>query len=276
MMRGGNMIKNSPVVYAIANQKGGVGKTTLTANLGACLSRMGKRVCLVDCDPQANLTMILGYPQPIKIPVALPNLILDLMNSDLDLAKSELLQNRDFILNSFNMDFIPSNKNLTGAENMLVSVMSRENVLKKIINYIKDEYDYILIDTMPSLNLITINALNAADSVIIPVQPHYLSAKGLELLLSTIKSVQDNLNPNLNIAGILITMYDSRLILHKEMTDIITETFDEFNFFKTKIPVSVRIPEAQAKSTNIFDYGPGEKISELYEQLTKELISNGR
>ena len=270
------MTKNNPTVYAIANQKGGVGKTTLTANLGASLSRMGKRVCLVDCDPQANLTMILGYPQPIKIPVTLPNLILDLVNSNLDPANSELLQKREFILNSFNMDFIPSNKNLTGAENMLVSVMSRENILKKIINYIKDDYDYILIDTMPSLNLITINALNAADSVIIPMQPQYLSAKGLELLLSTIKSVKDNLNPNLSIDGVLITMYDNRLILHKDMTDIITETFGDLKIFETKIPVSVRIAEAQAKSANIFDYGPSEKISELYEQFTKELIYNER
>jgi len=268
------MKKNTPVVYAIANQKGGVNKTTLTLNLGMCLTRMGYKVCLVDCDPQANLTMILGNPQPNKIPVALPNVIFDLVNSDLDPANSELLQSREFILNSFDMDFIPSNKNLTGAENMLVGVMSRENVLKKIINFIKNDYDYILVDTMPSLNLITINALNAADSVIIPVQPHYLSAKGLELLLSTIKSIKDNLNPNLSIAGILITMYDNRLILHKEMIDILVETFDELKIFKTKIPVSVRIAEAQAKSISIFDYGPSEKISELYKEFTKELLEN--
>jgi chromosome partitioning protein len=267
------MVKNKAIIYAIANQKGGVGKTTLTVNLGISLARMGKRVCLIDCDPQANLTMVLGYPQPDKIPVTLPNLIYELVNENLKVENSELLPKRDYILRGLDMDFIPSNKNLTATENMLVGVIGRESILKKIITYIKDDYDYILIDTMPSLNLITINALNAADKVIVPVQPQYLSAKGLELLFSTIENIKDNLNTKLIIDGVLITMYDNRLTLHKEMADVITETFKNLKIFNTKIPMSVRIAETQAKSVSIFDYAQSGKISEIYEQFTKELIS---
>lgn len=260
-------------IITIANQKGGVGKTTLTVNLGASLSRMGKRVCLVDCDPQANLTMLLGYNQPIKIPVALPNLLLDLINSDFNPAESELLQKREYILHECGMDFIPSNIKLSGVETALIDEIGRENVLKKIIHSIKDDYDYILIDTMPSLNIMTVNALNAANAVIIPMQPQYLSAKGLELLLATVKRVKENLNPDLIINGILITMYDNRLTFHKEMVDTIQETFKGLKVFNTKIPISVRVAETQAKSMNIFDYDPNGKVSKNYEEFTKELIS---
>ena len=261
-------------IITVANQKGGVGKTTLTVNLGVCLSRMGKRVCLVDCDAQANLTMILGHHQPGKLPITLPNLILDLINSELNPEESELLQTREFLLSSLGMDFIPSNKNLTNAENMLLNVLSRENIIKKIISCIKDDYDYILLDTMPSLDLITVNALNAADSVVIPMQPQYLSVKGLELLLSTIKSVRDNLNPSLKIEGVLVTMYDNRLVFHKEIIDAISETFDGLKVFNTKIPISIRVTETQAKAVSIFDYDPSGKISESYEEFTKEFIDN--
>ena len=260
-------------IITVANQKGGVGKTTLTVNLGISLSRAGKRVCLIDCDPQANLTMVLGCHQPNELPLTLSNLMLDLINANLKPEKSELLPKRDYIMRHLDMDFIPSNMNLTGVENILVNVISRENVLKKIVAYIKDDYDFILLDTMPSLNLITINALNAADSVLIPMQPQYLSAKGLELLLSTIESIKDNLNPNLAVDGILITMYDNRLTFHKEITDTIGEAFDGLRIFNTKIPVSVRVTETQAKSVSIFDYEPNGKIAESYEKFVKELLN---
>ena len=261
-------------IITIANQKGGVGKTTLTINLGISLSRMGKRVCLIDCDPQANLTMILGYHKPNTLPVTLPQLILDLANSDFKPEQSELLKKREYILRGLNIDFIPSSIKLTGVENIIINEINRENVLKKIISCIKDDYDYILIDTMPSLNLITVNALNAADSVIIPMQSHYLSAKGLELLLTTIERIKESLNPNLTVSGILITMYDNRLTFHKEIIDTISETYDDIKIFKTKIPVSVRVTETQAKSASIFDYDPDGKVSKSYEQFAKEFISN--
>jgi chromosome partitioning protein len=235
---------------------------------------MGKRVCLIDCDPQANMTIVLGYPQPNNLPVTLPDIIQDLINSNLKPEKSVLLQKREYILRGFDMDFIPSNIKLSGIENLLMNEINREVILKKIISGIKDDYDYILLDTMPSISLITINALNAANSVIIPMQPQYLSAKGLELLLSTIERIKDGLNPNLNIDGVLITMYDNRLILHKEMVDVINEAFAGLRIFETKIPVSVRIAETQAKSVNIFDYSQSEKISEIYEQFTKEYLNN--
>jgi chromosome partitioning protein len=153
--------------------------------------------------------------------------------------------------------------------------MSRENVLKGFINHIKDDYDYILIDTMPSLNLITVNALNAADSVLIPMQPQYLSAKGLEMLLSTIGNIKKVLNPSLEIEGVLITMYDNRLTFHKEIVDSMVNGFgNRLKIFNTKIPVSVRVTETQAKAASIFDYDPNGKISEGYENFTKELITN--
>jgi len=263
-------------VITIANQKGGVGKTTLTVNLGVSLARIGKRVCLIDCDPQANLTMILGYHKPNNLPVTISHLILDFIEADLKPGNSELLKKREYILSGFDMDFIPSNIKLTSVENILVGVMSRENILKKIINYIKDDYDYILIDTMPSLNLITINALNAAESVLIPMQPQYLSVKGLEMLLTSIENVKENLNPNLKIEGILMTMYDSRLTFHKEIVDTMTDGFGgNIKVFNTKIPVSVRMTETQAKTESIFDYDPKGKISESYEKFTKELLNNG-
>ena len=261
-------------IITIANQKGGVGKTTITVNLGTCLSRKGKRVCLIDCDPQANLTMVLGYSQPNKINIALPNLMIDLINANFIPEDSEVLQKREYILRGSDMDFIPSNVKLTGVENTLIDEIGRENVLKKIIDYIRDDYDYILLDTMPSLNIITINALNAANSIIIPMQPQYLSAKGLEMLLSTIKRIKDNLNPGLEVEGVLITMYDNRLIFHKEMVDTIRESFKGLKIFNTKIPISVRVAETQAKSMSIFDYDPGGKISESYEEFTKELLNN--
>ena len=268
------MEKSKTIVYTIANQKGGVGKTTLTLNLGISLSRMGKRVCIIDCDPQANLTTVLGYNQPIKIAVALPHLMMDLINLDFEIEKSELLQNRQYILHVNNMDLIASNIKLTGVDNMLVTQeIGRETVIKKIVNYIKDDYDYVLLDTTPSLNIITINALNAANSVIIPMQPQFFSVKGLELFLATFKRVKDNLNPYLEIAGVLITMYDNRLTLHKEMTDAISETFKGLRIFNTKIPVSVRVAESQAKAQSIFDYDPNGKVAESYTEFTKELIN---
>jgi chromosome partitioning protein len=262
-------------IITIANQKGGVGKTTLTVNLGTSLSRMGKRVCLIDGDPQANLTMILGCHQPDELSATLSHVMQELINSNFDTENSEFINKREYMLNKQNITFIPSSISLIGIENILVNVMSRENVLKGFINYIKDDYDYILIDTMPSLNLITINALNAADSVLIPMQPQYLSAKGLEMLLSTIGSIKKVLNPNLEIEGILITMYDNRLTFHKEIVETLINGFgDRLKIFNTKIPISIRVTETQAKSASIFDYDPNGKISESYENFTKELINN--
>ena len=260
-------------IYAISNQKGGVGKTTLSLNLGTSLAKMGKKVCLIDCDPQANMSMALGCQQPDELPITMPDIIKEIIKLNFDEKTSELLQNREYILRSQGVDFIPSSIELANVENVLLNTMSRENVLKKLVNHIKDNYDYILLDTMPSLNFVTINALNAADSVLIPVQPQFFSTKGLELLFATIGNVKRNLNPKLEIESALVTMYDSRIIFHREVVRIIEETYaGYFKVFATKIPVSIRATESQARSMSIFEHDPAGKIAENYELFARELL----
>ncbi|MDR1702752.1 MAG: ParA family protein [Sporomusaceae bacterium] len=262
-------------VYAIANQKGGCGKTSLTLNLGACLARMGYRVCLCDCDPQANMTMALGYPQPDELPITLPHIMQEIISVGFKPEKSSLLKKRKYILNAQRMDFIPSSIELTGIENILINTMSRENVLKKFINHIKGEYNFILLDCMPSLNFVTINALNAADRVLIPMQPQYFSAKGLELLLGTIANVKENLNPDLTIEGALVTMYDKRLNFHRNVLNTVTDAYGKyFQIFETKIPVSVRVTETQASGQSIFEHDPKGRVAEAYSLFAKELTEN--
>ena len=258
-------------IITVANQKGGCGKTTLVLNLGAALSRMDYKVCLIDCDPQANMTMALGYQQPDEILVTISNIIQEIINGGLKSDK------KDFILHGHHMDFIPSNIELSAMENILINAISRENILKKLIAVIKDDYDFILLDTMPSLNFITINALNAADSVLIPMQPQYFSAKGLELLMIAIKNVKENLNPDLHIDGILMTMYDNRLNFHKEVAVTVAENYGKhLKIFETKIPISIRVTEMQARAQSVFDGDPSSKISESYANFAKELINGGK
>jgi len=258
-------------VITVANQKGGCGKTSLVLNLGSALARMNYKVCLVDCDPQANMTMALGYQQPDELPVTIPNLIQEIINGGLKTDK------KDFILRSQNMDFIPSNIELSAIENILMNSISRENILKKLLAGIKNDYDFILLDTMPSLNFITINALNAANSILIPMQPQYFSAKGLELLMITIKNVRENLNPDLRIDGILMTMYDNRLNFHKEVFAAVNENYGKYiRIFETKIPISIRVTEMQARAKSVFDNEPASKISESYSNFAAELINGGR
>jgi chromosome partitioning protein len=262
------------ITYAISNQKGGVGKTTLTLNLGVSLARKGYKVLTIDLDPQANMTMALGYPNPDELPVTMFHIMQEIINVGFKPEQSELLQKREYILHSQNMDFIPSSIELIGIENILINTISRENVLRKFTNYIKSDYDFLIIDTMPSLNFVTVNALNAADKVLIPMQPQFFSAKGLELLLSTIANVKENLNPNLEIEGVLVTMYDNRLNFHKEVIGTVDETYGKYlRIFKTKIPVSVKVTETQARATSIFEHCPSGKIAESYLMFAEELIN---
>ncbi len=157
------------ITYAISNQKGGCGKTTLTLNLGASLARMGLKVLIIDCDPQGNATMALGCQQPDELPVTLPHVMQSIISAGGKAENSELLQKREYILSAQGMDFVPSSIELSGMENILINTMSRENVLKKFVNYVKDAYDVVFLDCMPSLNVLTVNALNAADRVLIPM-----------------------------------------------------------------------------------------------------------
>ena len=199
-------------VIALTNQKGGVGKTTTAVNLGVGLAKQGKKVLLIDADAQANLTMALGYNRPDDIPITLSTVMQSIIDDKSFDASGGILHHGEGI------DLLPSNIELSGFEVRLINAMSRERVLKTYVNEVKKNYDYVLIDCMPSLGMITINALAAADSVIIPTQPHYLSAKGLELLLRSVSMVKRQINPKLRIDGILMTMVMPRTNISKEIT----------------------------------------------------------
>ena len=208
-------------VIALTNQKGGVGKTTTAVNLGVGLVQQGKKVLLIDADAQANLTMALGYNRPDDIPITLSTV----MQNIIDDKSFDVSQG--IIHHGEGVDLLPSNIELSGFEVRLINAMSRERVLKTYVNEVKKNYDYVLIDCMPSLGMITINALAAADSVIIPTQPHYLSAKGLELLLRSVSMVKRQINPKLRIDGILMTMVMPRTNISKEITATVKSAYGQ-------------------------------------------------
>ena len=226
-------------VIAITNQKGGVGKPTTTVNWGAGLVRQGKKVLLVDADPQGSLTVSLGIKKPDELNSTLANIMQSIVED------KELLSGFGILRTEDGMDLMPSNIELSGIEIRLVNEMSRERVLKSYVDTVRDKYDYILIDCMPSLGMMTFNALCAADSVIIPTQPEFLSAKGLEQLLSTINRVRRHINPNLKVDGILITMVDNRTRLGRGLINVIRRDYGQSpTVFHTVIPLSVKAKEA--------------------------------
>ena len=255
---------------AVVNQKGGTAKTTTTENLGIGLAQEGKKVLLIDTDPQASLTISLGYPRPDDIGVALS----DIMNKIID---DKPIQDREGILtHAEGVDLMPSNIALSGMEVSLVNAMSRESILKQYIDTANQKYDYILLDCMPSLGMLTINALAAADDVLIPVQAQYLSAKGLEQLLGTVSKVKRQINPKLKIEGILMTMVDGRTNYAKEISSLIRDTYGgRIKVFDTDIPRSVRAAEISAEGTSIFKHDPKGKVADAYRVLTKEVIADG-
>lgn len=255
---------------AVVNQKGGTAKTTTTENLGIGLAQEGKKVLLIDTDPQASLTISLGYPRPDDIGVTLS----DIMNKIID---DKPIQDREGILtHAEGVDLMPSNIALSGMEVSLVNAMSRESILKQYIDTANQKYDYILLDCMPSLGMLTINALAAADDVLIPVQAQYLSAKGLEQLLGTVSKVKRQINPKLKIEGILMTMVDGRTNYAKEISSLIRDTYGgRIKVFDTDIPRSVRAAEISAEGTSIFKHDPKGKVADAYRVLTKEVIADG-
>ena len=254
-------------IIAIVNQKGGVGKTTTCSNLGIGLAQAGKKVALIDSDPQASLTISLGYPQPDQLPITLTQLL----NKTLE---EEPLQEREGILHhNEGIDLIPSSIELSGMEISLVNAMNREKVMKRYIDSIKRDYDYILIDCPPTLGMLTINALTAANGVIIPVQAQYLPAKGLEQLLQTVGKVRRQLNPKLRIDGILLTMVDNRTNYAKEISNLLYDTYaSKIKIYHTDVPHSVRAAEISAEGKSIYAHDPAGKVAMAYRELTKEVL----
>lgn len=254
-------------IYAICNQKGGVGKTVTAVSLGIGLAREGKRVLLVDVDAQGSLTASLGYQHPDQMEVTLAT-VMGQVIQDLPLQPG-----MGILHHSEGVDLLPANIELSGLEVTLVNTMSRETVLRECLRSVQEQYDVILLDCCPSLGMLTINALAAADQVLIPVQANYLSIKGLEQLLRTISKVRGQINPKLGIAGILVTMADMRTIYTRDVIDLLHATYDgKLKVFDSIIPASIRAAETSAEGRSIYLHDPAGKVSAAYAALTKEVM----
>ena len=255
-------------VIAIANQKGGVGKTTTTFNLGVALKNQGKRVLVVDADPQGDLTTYMGYNES-ELKTTLAQLMESVIyDSQLD-TKQAILNNAEGI------DLIPSDLDLSATEAMLVNAMSREVTLRTILNNVKKDYDYVLIDCMPSLGMLTINALSCSDKVVIPVQDHFLAAKGMGHLLKTVSRVKRTINPNLEVGGILLTLVNKRTNLSKETIQDLKETYGRaIKLYDTQIPLAVKTAESTSRGKSIFKYDKNSKVATAYEDFAKEVLED--
>ena len=256
-------------VIAVANQKGGVGKTTTAVNLGVALGKLGKRVLLIDADPQGSLTRSCRILDPDGLETTLS----ELMAFEMTGEEKDFVLKTDAIRSFENVDLIPSNISLSGTETALFNCMSRESVLKRTIEPLRRQYDMILIDCMPSLGMMTINSLVAADSVIIPCEPSYLSVKGLDLLLHSIARVKRQINPSLEIDGVLLTMVDSRTNNARDVSAALREAMGiNINVFNIEIPRSVRATECPNAGESIFTHDPRGKVADAYANLAKEVL----
>ena len=257
-------------VIALTNQKGGVGKTTTAVNLGVSLAKQGKTVLLVDADAQANLTMALGYTKTDNLPITLSDIMQDIIDGKSVDVQESILHTDEGV------DLLPSCVELAGVETTLIDTKNRESVLKACISEVKKNYDYVLIDCMPALGMLTINGLAAADSVIIPNQPHYFSIKGLEQLLRSVSKVKRQINPNLRIDGILMTMVMPRTKITQTVISTVKNAYGRnIKIFDTQIPFSIRAVEATAEGKSIFAYDKSGKVAAAYEQFGKKVEEIG-
>ena len=248
-------------IISVANQKGGVGKTTTTVNLGASLAYLGKKVLLVDIDAQGNATSGVGIRKP-----DVKEDIYDILVNEVNIKETILPTSRE------NLFIVPATLQLAGAEIELTSMMARESRLKLALDEIKDDYDYILIDCPPSLGHLTINAFTASDSILIPVQCEYYALEGLSQLLNTVRLVQKHFNPDLAIEGVLLTMFDARTNLGAEVVEEVRRYFQE-KVYEAVIPRNVRLSEAPSHGLSIIDYDIRSKGAEVYQALAKEVLA---
>ena len=256
---------------AICNQKGGVGKTTTTVNIGVGLAMQGKKVLLIDADPQGDLTTCLGWQDTDNLGITLATKLSDVMNETMNNPLDGILHNEEGV------DLLPSNLELSSMEMSLVNAMSRETTLRNYLSNVKDKYDYIVIDCMPSLGMITLNVLSAADSVIVPVQAQYLPAKGMTQLMGTISKVQKYINPKLKIDGMLLTLVDSRTNLARSTVEALRNNFgSRIKIYRTKIPIAVKAAETSAIGKSIYAYEPKSTVSMAYADFTKEVLADGK
>jgi chromosome partitioning protein len=254
-------------VYSLANQKGGVGKSITTANLGIGLARQGKKVLVVDCDPQNSLTVSLGIKKPDALPMTLAGVMGKIIGEQTIDPLDGIIHHPEGI------DLMPANISLAGIEINLATAMCRETILRQYMEFVKPLYDCVLLDCTPSLGMLTINALAASDYVIVPVVAQYLPVKGLELLLGTIARVQKAINPNLAIGGILLTMVDSRTNFTREIVALVENAYGgKINIFKSSIPFSVRAAESGAAGTSIYLHDPRGKVAAAYKYFTGEVL----
>jgi chromosome partitioning protein len=261
--RASSSSKGAPLgqVIAFANQKGGVAKTTTTLNLGVAMKEKGFKVLTVDLDPQGNLTMSQGWN-----PDEIERSMFDVLVHKLPIQE---------IIREAEVEVAVSSIDLAGAELALSSMIGRERALEKALASVRGDYDYILIDTPPSLGLLTINALVASNGVIVPVQCEYLSLRGLVQLQNTLTMIRENLNPNVDIQGILPTMYDKRLVHSREAIDILKENFGDL-VYNTKIRKTVRYAEAPVKGQSVLGYDPTGEAADLYRDLAKEVLNGAK